>query len=75
VRIHYTSGLKVEVDPPSPDHIIAQVDIFPDGRKVSQKWLVGGGVLPLENPQGRFVYAEPTDLLFESARRDDSPTR
>ena len=64
VRIHYTSGLKVEVDPPSPDHIIAQVDIFPDGRKVSQKWLVGGGVLPLENPQGRFVYAEPTDLRF-----------
>ena len=66
VRIHYTSGLKVEVDPPSPDHIIAQVDIFPDGRKVSQKWLVGGGVLPLENPQGRFVYAEPTDLRFKS---------
>ena len=65
VRIHYTSGLKVEVDPPSPDNITAQVDIFPDGRRVSQKWLAGGGVLPLENPQVRFTYAEPTDVRFE----------
>ena len=65
VRIHYTSGLKVEVDPLGLDNIMAQIEIFPDGRRVPQKWLIGGGLLPLESPHGRFIYAEPTDLRFE----------
>ena len=65
VRIHYTSGLKVEVDPLGLDNIMAQIEILPDGRRVPQKWLIGGSLLPLESPHGRFVYAEPTDLRFE----------
>jgi hypothetical protein len=65
VRIHFTSGLKVEVDPTRPDNVIAQVEIYPDGRRVPQTWLVGGGLLPSESPWGQFAYAEPIDFRFE----------
>jgi hypothetical protein len=55
VRIHYASGLKAEVDPVGVDNITSQIDIFPDGRRVPQKWI--GGLLPLDAPAGRFAYA------------------
>jgi hypothetical protein len=65
VHIHFSSGLKVEIDPTRPDNVIAQVEIYPDGRRVPQTWLVGGGLLPSESPWGKFAYAEPIDFRFE----------
>jgi hypothetical protein len=38
--------------------------IYPDGRRVPQTWLVGGGLLPSESPWGKFAYAEPIDFRF-----------
>jgi hypothetical protein len=64
VRIHFSSGLKVEIDPTRPDNVIPQVEIYPDGRRVPQTWLVGGGLLPSESPWGKFAYAEPIDFRF-----------
>jgi hypothetical protein len=65
VRIHYASGVKAEVDPVDRDNITSQVDVFPDGRKVPQKWI--GGLLPLDGPAGRFAYAHNggINLLLE----------
>jgi hypothetical protein len=56
VRVHYASGLKAEVDPVGPDNVTTQVDVFQDGRTAAHKWI--GGLLPLESPGGRFVYAD-----------------
>ena len=71
VRIHYSSGVKAEVDPPDSDNITSQVDIFPDGSRLPQKWIGGGGLLPLESPKGRFTYAdkEATRLRLELGER------
>lgn len=71
VRIHYSSGVKAEIDPPDSDNITSQVDIFPDGRRLPQKWIGGGGLLPLDSPHGRFTYAdkEATRLRLELGER------
>jgi hypothetical protein len=58
VRIHFTSGVKAEVEPVRIDNVTPQLDVFPDGRRVRQTWLGGGGLLPLESPQGQFIYAD-----------------
>ena len=71
VRIHYTSGLMAEVDPPNPANITSQIDVFPNGTRVQQLWIGGGGLLPLESPTGRFTYAdlEATRLRLEPGER------
>ena len=66
VRIHYASGLKAEVDPIDLDNITTEVNVLPDGRRVAHKWV--GGLLPLENPLGQYVYADKdaTKLRLEA---------
>jgi hypothetical protein len=72
VRIHYDSGIMAELEPVDANNVMSEVDVLPDGRKRAHKW-IGGGLLPLENPNGKFTYAdrEATVFLFEvgEARR------
>jgi hypothetical protein len=68
VRIHYASGVKAEVDPVDRNNITSQVDVFPDGRKVPQKWI--GGLLPLDAPAGQFAYAHKGDQPPAGGRRN-----
>ena len=65
VRMHYASGLQAEVDPADRDNVNLQVEVFPDGRRVSHTWI--GGMLPLETRWGRVIYAdkEATRLRLE----------
>jgi hypothetical protein len=71
VRIHYTSGLKAEVEPADAANVTSQVDVFPDGKRVAHQWIGGGGLLPLQGPSGRFSYADPgaTRLRLEPGER------
>ena len=62
VGIHYASGLKAEVDPVDLNNIVTQVDVFPDGRRLLHKWI--GGMLPLEQPAGHYVYADEDAKRF-----------
>jgi hypothetical protein len=62
VRIHYSSGLKAEVDPVDRDNITSQVDVFADGRRLAHKWI--GGLLPLDAPAGKFIYADKDATRF-----------
>ena len=55
VRIHYASGHQSEIDPVARDNVNVQVEVFPDGRRVSHTWI--GGMLPLEARWGRVIYA------------------
>jgi hypothetical protein len=75
VRIHYTSGLKVELEPVDRDNVTSEIDVFPDGKRVPQKWVGGGGLLPLENPNGRFAYidTQATRLSFEPGETRQLP--
>ena len=65
VRIHYASGHQSEIDPVDRDNVNVQVEVFPDGRRVSHTWI--GGMLPLETRWGRVIYAdkETTRLRLE----------
>jgi hypothetical protein len=65
VRIHYASGVKADVEPADTDNVTSQIDIFPDGRRVPQKWIGGGGLLPLESPKGRFAYADKEAIWLQ----------
>ena len=62
VGIHYASGLKAEVDPVDLNNIVTQVDVFPDGRRSLHKWI--GGILPLEQPAGHYVYGDEDAKRF-----------
>jgi hypothetical protein len=62
VRIHYTSGLKAEIDPLRPDNVMTEVDVFPNGRRDFHKWI--GGLLPLENPRGEYFYEDADATKF-----------
>ena len=73
VRIHYASGHQSEIDPVARDNVNVQVEVFPDGRRVSHTWI--GGMLPLEARWGRVIYAdkEATRLRLEEGETRTFP--
>jgi hypothetical protein len=56
VRIHYEFGIQAEVDPVDRDNVNVEVVVFPDGLRLPRTWI--GGMLPLESPWGRAIYAD-----------------